>query len=496
MTYEAVIGLEVHAELETRSKMFCACPVVDVTRAEPNLAVCPICSGMPGVLPVVNRRAVEYALRVAIALNCEIADTSIFARKNYFYPDLPKGYQISQYEAPLARNGYLPILTSKGERSIRIRRVHLEEDTGKLTHVGAARENGEQVSRPHYSLVDLNRAGIPLLEIVTEPDFRNSEEVRAYAVGLRALLRYLGVNSGDMQKGVLRIEPNVSVRRSGSENFGTRVEIKNLNSFRALERSVDYEIRRQIVALQQGKTIRQETVGWDVEREVTFTQRVKEEEDDYRYFPEPDLPPLVIEPEWIEEIRRGMPELPVEKLRRFREQYRLNDYDAGLLAAERAVADYFEQAAAADPETPPKAIANWIGGELFGLMNQAGSGIEGLRIPPGQLAALVALAAKGEINSSTAKSVLAEMFTTGKPASEIVAQRGLVQISDLETIKSLVAQALSENQEQVEAFLKGKETVSRWLFGQAMRASRGQANPQLLQAELDRQLAERKDRIS
>ena len=281
MEFEPVIGLEVHAELETKSKMFCACPVVDSTQAEPNVAVCPICSGMPGVLPVVNERAVEYALRVAIALDCEINLVSIFARKNYFYPDLPKGYQISQYEHPLARNGHLTILTSAGEREIRIRRVHLEEDTGKLTHIN--REEGS------YSLVDLNRAGVPLLEIVTEPDLHSAEDVRAYATALRSLLRYLGVNSGDLQKGVMRIEPNVSVRPKWTQELGTRVEIKNLNSFRALERGVAYEIQRQSELLRQGKKVIQETVGWDDQREITFTQRVKEQEDDYRYFPDPDL---------------------------------------------------------------------------------------------------------------------------------------------------------------------------------------------------------------
>ncbi len=294
MQFEPVIGLEVHAELETKSKMFCSCPVLDVTQAEPNTAVCPVCSGMPGVLPVVDRRAVDYALRVALALHCEINPTSIFARKNYFYPDLPKGYQISQYEQPLAHDGYLPVITPAGERRIRIRRVHLEEDTGKLTHVS---KDGDE-----YSLVDLNRAGIPLLEIVTEPDLTSAEEVHAYASALRSLLRYLGVNSGDLQKGVMRIEPNVSVKPVGSPTLGTRVEIKNLNSFRALERSVSYEIQRQSAVLESGGLVRQETAGWDDVKEVTFTQRVKEAEDDYRYFPEPDLPPLQVSPEWIEQV--------------------------------------------------------------------------------------------------------------------------------------------------------------------------------------------------
>ncbi len=305
MEFEPVIGLEVHAELKTHSKMFCSCRVVDSTEAEPNTAVCPVCAGMPGTLPVVNRKAVVFGLRVALALECEVNLTSVFARKNYFYPDLPKGYQISQYEIPLARNGRLVILTSQGEKVIRVRRVHLEEDTGKLTHVSQDGQN--------YSLVDLNRAGVPLLEIVSEPDLHSAEEVRAYAVALRSLLMYLGVNSGDMQKGVLRIEPNISVRPVGSSQFGTRTEIKNLNSFRALERSVSFEIQRQSELIRRGECVLQETRGWDESQNVTFTQRVKEGEEDYRYFPEPDLPPLVVEQAMLDDVRVHLPELPAHK---------------------------------------------------------------------------------------------------------------------------------------------------------------------------------------
>lgn len=481
MEFEPIIGLEVHAELETQSKMFCACPVVDPTVAEPNIAVCPICAGMPGVLPVANQRAVEYALRVALALDCEIARTSIFARKNYFYPDLPKGYQISQYEQPLARNGRLPILTSNGERTIRIRRVHLEEDTGKLTHVSRKDEN--------HSLVDLNRAGIPLLEIVSEPDLRSAEEVRASATGLRSILRYLGVNSGDMQKGVIRIEPNVSVRPAGAEQYGTRVEIKNLNSFRALERAVAYEIERQSDLLKRGKRVVQETVGWDENREMTFTQRVKEEEDDYRYFPEPDLPPLVIESALIESIRASLPELPVEKFHRFRSQYGLSRYDAGVMVADQAVADYFEQAVAAAEDASPKVLANWISGELFALLNQAGMGIDLARPTPQALARLVQMVTRGEINKTTGKGVLAEMFMTGKTAEEIVSAGELRQISDKELISDMVERVLRDNPEQVVEYLAGKEVISSWLFGQVMRVAEGKANPGVVQAELERQLA-------
>jgi aspartyl-tRNA(Asn)/glutamyl-tRNA(Gln) amidotransferase subunit B len=437
---------------------------------------------MPGVLPVINQRAVEFALRVALALQCEIALVSIFARKNYFYPDLPKGYQISQYEQPLAVNGQLAILTSAGERLIRIRRVHLEEDTGKLTHVS---KDGEA-----YSLVDLNRAGVPLLEIVSEPDLRSAEEVRAYAMALHSLLRYLGVNSGDLQKGVLRVEPNVSVRPSGSQTLGTRTEIKNLNSFRALERSVAFEVQRQSQVIEQGGKVVQETRGWDDSQGITVTQRIKEEADDYRYFPEPDLPPLVIEKEWLEQVRAALPELPAAKYRRFQTQYGLSAYDAGVLIMEPAVADYFEQCAAAVPEAAPKVVANWIIGDLFGLLNQAGLAIEEGGVSPQALAALVRMVVQGQINQNTAKAVLDEMFTSRKPADIIVSERGLGQVSDSLVIASLVRQVLAQHPEQVAAYLQGKETLARWLFGQVMRAAQGQANPQIVQDELERQLAE------
>lgn len=503
MEFEAVIGLEVHAELETESKMFCACAVVDPLAAEPNRAVCPICAGMPGVLPVLNEKAVEYGIRVALALQCEISTSSIFVRKNYFYPDLPKGYQISQYEHPLAQGGRLPILTSKGEWLITIRRVHLEEDTGKLTHV--SRNN-----KP-YSLIDLNRAGIPLLEIVSEPEFRTAEEVRAYAVRLRSLLRYLEVNSGDMQKGVIRIEPNVSVRVRGETKLGTRVEIKNLNSFRALERAVDYEIQRQSKLLAEGKPVIQETVGWDEAHETTLTQRVKESEQDYRYFPEPDLPPLVISPDWIERIREDLPELPAEKYHRFQQQYDLSPYDAGVLVEEKPVAEYFEQTVNAvkklcseqsdmarhlkdgkdfnsiKPITP-KNIANWITGEIFALLNQTKTSIETTHLTPQSLAYLIYKVAEGELNKNTAREVLTEMFQTGKSTDEIVDERGLAQISDISRISQLVAKSLIQNPDQVSEYLVGKEAVYSWLFGEVMRATKGQANPRIVREELQRQL--------
>lgn len=485
MEYEAVIGLEVHAELQTRTKMFCACPQVDSTTAQPNTAVCPVCAGLPGVLPVINAQAVIYAVKVALALQCEILPTSIFARKNYFYPDLPKGYQISQYEQPLAVNGLLEFRNSQGVRSVRIRRVHIEEDTGKLTHLGE--QSGADPNNPPRSLVDLNRAGIPLLEIVSEPDLHTAEDVRLYAMALRSLLRYLGVNSGDLQKGVLRIEPNVSVRPAGSPVLGIRTEIKNLNSFRALERSVAFEIARQSDCLRQGQPVIQQTMGWDDLREVTVPQRSKEDADDYRYFPEPDLPPLVIDPHTIEQIRAGLPELPLAKYQRFIQQYALNDYDANLLVAEQDVARYFEQVVQAAPVTSPKTIANWITGELFGLLNQAGQTIASAPKPE-ELAALLASVARGELNQNTAKTVLGEMFHGGESAASLTTRLGLAQISDPQALARLVQEVLANYPEQVQQYRLGKTGLARWLFGQAMRLAQGRANPQVLQAELDRQL--------
>jgi aspartyl-tRNA(Asn)/glutamyl-tRNA(Gln) amidotransferase subunit B len=475
--FEPVIGLEVHAELQTRSKMFCGCRVVDSTSAAPNTAVCPVCSGMPGTLPVVNQVAVEYAIRVALALECTINPVSIFARKNYFYPDLPKGYQISQYEQPLAENGKLDILTPQGVKSIRVRRVHLEEDTGKLTHIQGS------------SLVDLNRAGVPLLEIVSEPDLHSEQEARAYAEALRAILRYLEVNSGDMEKGVIRFESNISVRLAGTHELNTRVEVKNLNSFRALERATAFEIERQSQQLASGRTVDQETLGWNEAQESTFTQRSKEDAHDYRYFPEPDLPPLVIAQDWLERVRAELPELPQARFQRFIEQYSLKEYDASVLTAEKAVADYFETAVDSLPSTvAPKVMANWMTGDLFGLMNEAGLTVAALKVRPGALAELIALVSTGEINSTTGKIVLAEMFLSGKSAGEIVESQGLKQVSDGDLIAEIVKQVLAENTDQVASFKAGKATVINWLFGQVMKKAAGKANPDVVRSELEQQL--------
>ncbi len=481
MTYEAVIGLEVHAELQTASKMFCGCPVVDATIAEPNTAVCPVCAGMPGVLPVVNQKAVEYALRVALALDCQVAHTSIFARKNYFYPDLPKGYQISQYEQPLAENGQLTIDTPSGEKVIRIRRVHMEEDTGKLTHV--IPEDGEP-----YSLVDLNRSGVALLEVVSEPDLSSPEEVTAYANGLRDIVRTLGVNSGDMEKGVIRFEANVSIRPVGSTELGTRVEIKNLNTFRGMERAIRYELQRQAAVLDAGQPVVQETLGWDETAGVTYSQRGKEEAHDYRYFPEPDLPPLVVEQDWINQIMAKMPELPTARMLRMQQQYALTLDDARMLSSDVDTMIFFESCVACDPSIQPKTIANWILGQLFAWFNASGESMADIKIAPTDLMALLSFVQAERINQNTAKTVLDEMLQSGKPAADIIAQQGLEQVSDQNQIQDLIGMVLAENPDQVSAYLNGKETLENWFFGQAMRLAGGKANPGIIKRILREKL--------
>jgi aspartyl-tRNA(Asn)/glutamyl-tRNA(Gln) amidotransferase subunit B len=488
MEFEPVIGLEVHAELQTQSKMFCECGVVDSTQAAPNTSVCPVCAGMPGTLPVVNQQAIEFAIRVALALQCEVQETSIFARKNYFYPDLPKGYQISQYEDPLAVHGKLAVRTHDGEEVVRIRRVHLEEDTGKLTHI--------EHDASSYSLVDLNRAGVPLLEVVSEPDMHSAGAARAYGEALRDVLRYLGVNSGDMEKGVIRFEANVSVRPTGPADsepapLGTRTEVKNLNSFRALERAILYEIDRQSRILSEGGTVEQETLGWSEARGETYSQRSKEEAHDYRYFPEPDLPPLIVEPAWVERVRGQLPELPYAKYRRFMEDYGLNDYNAWRLTQEQTVADYFEQAAAL---ASPQSVANWMLGDLFSLINQTEASADlrrsfsALKVKPSELAELARLVSEGQINQTSGRQVLSEMFASGGAPAEIVAARGLLQVSDESLIADLVARTLTEHPKEVLSYKAGKTAIANFLFGQVMKSAGGKANPQVVRAELERQL--------
>lgn len=480
MNYEPVIGLEVHAELLTKSKMFCGCAVVMSDGEPPNSHVCPICVGMPGMLPVINRRAVEMTIMTGLALNCTIEAFNIFARKNYFYPDLPKGYQISQYEYPLCKNGWLEIETPHGKKRIGIRRVHLEEDTGKSTHAGGV------------SLVDFNRSGVPLMEIVSEPDLHSAEEVKAYAEKLRAIVRYLGVNSGDMEKGVIRFEPNISIRPVGATEFGTRTELKNLNSFRALERGTAYELKRQQAVIEGGGQVRQETRGWDDVKNETVPQRSKEFAEDYRYFPEPDLPPLVIDPKWVAELKAALPELPDAKRDRFVRDYGLTAGDADVLVAEKAVADYFEAAAKQSSGRNPKTISNWLTGELFRYMNEMLTPIEEVKITPAMLVELIDLVEAGTINLNTGKRVLADMFKSGESAKMIVESKGLAQISDMHAIEAIVTRVLDANPKEVEKYFGGKETVLSFLVGQVMKESRGKANPNAVQAIMQKQLAARK----
>ena len=481
MEYEAIIGMEVHAQLLTKSKMFCRCSA-DYVAADPNTHVCPVCLGMPGVLPVINQKAVEYTVMTALALNCRIPGFSKFDRKNYFYPDLPKGYQISQYDLPLSRDGWLEIEVDGQTRRIGIERVHLEEDTAKLVHVD------------DHSLIDFNRAGVPLMEIVSRPDIRTPEEARQYLTKLRTILRYLGVNSGNMEEGAMRCEANISVRPKGATEFGTKVEVKNLNSFHSVKLALEYEIERQTRILEAGGHIEQVTMGWDEARGVTVVQRTKEYAHDYRYFPEPDLPPLVLSREWVEGVRARLPELPDAKRDRFMEQYGLSRYDAGVLTAERPVADYFEACVRALPASlkgkeAAKTVANWITGELFRLLKAADVEIEAIKITPKALAELLDLVEKGTISISMAKEVFGEMFQTGRSPSQIVQEKGLVQISDVEELSRIVEQVIEENPGPVAEYLGGKEPVLRFLVGQVMKATRGKANPHLVNELLKQKLS-------
>ncbi|MBN1484447.1 MAG: Asp-tRNA(Asn)/Glu-tRNA(Gln) amidotransferase subunit GatB [Chloroflexia bacterium] len=481
MSYETVIGIEVHVQLSTRSKMFCGCRA-DVFGAAPNTLVCPVCLGLPGALPRINRQALRYGTMVALALNCRIAPYTRFYRKNYHYPDLVKGYQITMYDEPLGQHGFVDLDLGGLPRRICIERVHLEEDTGKSMHA------------PGRTLLDFNRSGVPLVEIVTAPDFRSLEEVQAYAQELQQLVRYLQVSSGDMEKGALRFEINVSLRPAGSDELGVKVELKNLNSLRALQRALQYEIARQQSALEAGQPLRQETCGWDEEREETFVQRSKEASSDYRYFPDPDLPPLRPAPEWVAELWAALPELPWQRRARFVAEYDLRPYDAALLTEDRAVADYFEKAAAlaADPQMPgpisPQTLAHWITGELFCLLKESGQDIAQTPLRPALLVELVALVQRGAINASVAKELLPEILERGGSPRRLVQERGLARISSREQLASLVAQALAAHPQVVDEYLGAKEAALQFLIGQVMQASRGRADPHLLHELLRDQL--------
>lgn len=465
--FEPVIGLEIHAQVLTKSKMFCGCSA-EAFGAPPNTHVCPICLGMPGALPVINRAAVEATMMTALALNCSIPEYAKFDRKNYMYPDLMKGYQISQYDLPLSLNGWIEIEVEGGTKRIGIRRVHLEEDTAKLLHTADG-----------SSLVDVNRSGVPLMEIVSEPEMHSAEDVRQYATMLRQILRYIGVSSGDMEKGALRIEPNISLRVRGTTELSeTRVEVKNLNSIRSLFRSVEYEVERQAKIVRGGGRVPQETMGWDEARDITIPQRSKEEAHDYRYFPEPDLPRLHLTTEWVEDVKRRAAELPHAKRARYISELGLSAYDAGVLTAEKETADYFERAVAAGAgrSVTPKVLSNWLTSEVFARLE---GNISMLKISPEQLVGLIARINDGTINNTQAKVVLGEMLEGGREADAIIAEKGLAQVRDREAILVAAQKVIDNNSKEVEAFLGGKTTVLNFLVGQLMRETKGMANPTL-----------------
>jgi len=475
--YETIIGLEVHVQLKTESKLFCGCSTK--FGAPPNTHACPVCTGMPGVLPVLNKRAVEYAIKSALALNCRVATRSIFARKNYFYPDLPKNYQISQYEEPLAQNGYLEIATDNGKRKVGITRINLEEDAGKLLHYIGSREIDG-------SLVDFNRCGVPLLEIVSSPDINSPKEAYAYLITLKSVLRYLEVSDCDMEKGSLRCDANVSLRLVGKKELGVKAEVKNMNSFRAIQKALEYEVRRQIEALESREKIVQETRLWDEKRERTYPMRSKEEAHDYRYFPEPDLVSLIVDGKWIEEIRKTIPELPESRRERFMREYGLSEYDAGVLTAEKGLADYFEEALKLYSNA--KVVSNWITVELLGRLNAANKEIRDSPVSAGQLTELLNLMEKRIISGKIAKTVFEEMFNTGKSPEVILEEKELVQITDEKEIGKMVDEVLKENVAAVEEYRKGKEKALVHLVGQIMKKTQGKANPQMVNRILKERL--------
>ena len=478
MDWEMVVGLEVHAQLLTRTKIFCGCSTA--FGAAPNTQVCPVCLGLPGALPVLNRTVVEHTLRVALATHCTVAPTSRFARKNYFYPDLPKGYQISQYELPILVGGHLDVEHDGGRpKRIGITRIHMEEDAGKLLHPEAPGAD--------YSLVDLNRACVPLIEIVSEPDIRSVKEASQYVRRLREILVYLGVCDGNMNEGSLRVDANVSVRPRGSQPFGTRAEIKNLNSFRFLEQALVYERQRQIDLLEEGGQVVQETRLFDSERGVTLSMRSKEEAHDYRYFPDPDLLPVVIDPAWLEAVQRDLPELPDEKRRRFQEQHGLPAYDADLLCQSRDLADYFEETVRLHDD--PKAVSNWMMGHLLRELNREGAPpVAQAPVTPRHLAGMLDLVRGGTISSNIAKEVFEAMWATGKAAEAVVEEKGLRQITDTSAIEAAVDEVLTANPKEVEAYRAGKTKLMGFFVGQIMRASRGKANPGLVNELLTKKL--------
>ena len=475
MPYEVVIGLEVHAQLMTRSKMFCGCGTEFGLPA--NTQTCPVCLGMPGTLPVINQKAVEMAIRAGLALNCTIRTRNRFARKNYFYPDLPKGYQISQYEAPICENGWVEVGANGAPKRVRIRRAHLEEDAGKNVHEGG---NGS-------SRVDLNRAGTPLLEIVTEPDMRTPDEVVTYLKLLRDTLMYLEVCDGNMEQGSLRCEPNLSLRPAGQKVLGTKVELKNINSFKFVKDALEYEIKRQTRVLSEGGKVHQETRLWDVERGETAAMRSKEEAHDYRYFPEPDLVPLALSAEWIEELRKTVPELPAIRQHRFVSAYGLPEYDAGVLTTSKGLADYFEHCVKLFGQ--PKTVSNWVMGELLAELNKSGTPVDRSPVSPERLVSLLRLVDTGTISLKVAREIFPEVYASGKSPEQIVQEKGLKQVSDEAALERIIDEVIAKNPAQVAQYRGGKEAVFGFFVGQVMKGSGGKANPGKVNELLKRKLA-------
>ena len=487
MHYEPVIGLEIHAELRTKTKMFCF-SANDPDEKHPNINICPVCMGHPGTLPVINENAVKKTIAVGLALEGDINRFSQFDRKNYFYPDLPKGYQISQYKHPFVTGGSLA-LEESAQKEIRIQRIHLEEDTGRLIH---DKESGA-------SLIDFNRAGIPLMELVTEPDFRTGEEVREFGESLQRILRYVGASNADMEKGEMRVEVNISLRPEGAKEFGTKVEVKNINSFKFAADAVDYEIKRQTEALERGEKIIQETRGWNEDKKMTVSQRSKEEAHDYRYFPEPDLPPMKFSEEYIEKILAGIPELPRQKKARFMKEYGMSSASARIMTRDKALADYFEEVASElllhDKETPEKPKKNlfelavsFFTGEFTRLVNEKGGTVAELKITPENFGEILITIAEDKISALAAKDVLAEMFQTGDDPSDIIERLGLWQLSDTNDLEDIASHIIAENPKAVEDYKKGKDASLQFLVGQVMKESRGKANPKIVRGIMEKLL--------
>jgi len=477
--FEVIIGLEVHAQLLTKSKIFCSCSTV--FGAEPNTHTCPVCLGMPGVLPVLNRKVVDFALRVGLAVHCEIAHYSRFARKNYFYPDLPKGYQISQYELPLAEHGYVEVITNGKSKRIGVARIHMEEDAGKLLH-------DERMEADSYSYVDLNRTGVPLIEIVSEPEIRTPEEASEYLKNLRGILQYLEVCDGNMEEGSFRCDANISLRPVGQQRLGTRAELKNMNSFKNVQRALEYEIRRQTNILDDGSEVIQETRLWDAAKGVTLSMRGKEEAHDYRYFPDPDLVPLIIDDDWIEEVRGSLPELPQEKRDRFIKEYQVPEYDAEVLTSSKSLADYYEESVRLFPS--PKVVSNWVMGELLRRLKGDDRDIEDCPVTPRYLAKMLKMIEDGTISGKIAKTVFEEMYLSGEDPEKLVREKDLLQLTDEEELDRIIEKVLSGNATEVEDYKKGKSKLLGFFVGQVMKETKGKANPKLvneiLRGRLDR----------